>query len=202
MSDHVMEWLGPYWDGELHGSRLEQVEAHLAECEICQRELEALENITGWLQEAPTAEFTSPERFAAQVSLRLPHSKPAPSRRNVLEVGWWMIPVGLLAVWGFVATTFLVNDLLSLANNVGLLSSGSDWLWPDASAVASWSIRLARAGILSGRSLDLAISTESFTRTALPQIALQMAIALVYLSWVATWWARHRRRLAGGLIEG
>lgn len=202
MSDHVIEWLSPYWDGELHGSRLQQVEAHLAECEICQKELEALENITGWLQEAPTAEFTSPERFAAQVSLRLPHSKPAPSKRNVLEVGWWMIPVGLLAVWGFVATTFLVHDLLSVATNLGLLSSVSDWLGSGAPAAANLSIRLAQAGILSGRSLDVAISTESFTRTVLPQITLQIAIALLYLSWVAIWWARHRRQLSTQLVEG
>lgn len=197
MSDHVLEWLGAYRDGELHGSRLQQVEAHLAECEICQRELEALENITSWLQEAPAAEFTSPERFAAQVHLRLPYSKPAPSSRNLLEVGWWMIPVGLLAAWGFIATTYLVNDLLSFATNFGWLSGVSDWLWSGAPAAANWSMRLAQAGVLSGRSLELAVSTESFTRTALPQIGLQIAIALLYLSWVAIWWAHYRRQLTG-----
>ena len=30
MSKHVSEWLNAYHDGELHGSQLHQVEAHLA----------------------------------------------------------------------------------------------------------------------------------------------------------------------------
>ena len=35
-------------------------------------------------------------------------------------------------------------------------------------------------------------STETFTRTSLPQISLQVSIALLYLSWIAIWWARRR----------
>lgn len=200
MSDHVIEWLNAYLDGELHGSRLQRVEAHLAECEACQMELNSLESLSGFLQEAPTPQFISPERFAAQVSLRLPHSKPVASGKKVLEIGWWMIPVGLLAAWIFFSTTFLVNDILSAANNLGLLTGVSDGLGFIAPNAASWSARLGQIGILSGNSLDLAISTETFTRTTLPQIILQIAIALLYLSWIAIWWARHRLE-HGQLLE-
>ena len=36
MSNHVSEWLNAYFDGELTGKLLHQVEDHLAECEACQ----------------------------------------------------------------------------------------------------------------------------------------------------------------------
>jgi len=119
MSKHVTEWLNAYLDGELQGSQLHQVEAHLGECESCMTELEALEKLSGLLQEVPAPEFTSPERFAAQVSLRLPHEQKTIYRKTLLEVGWWMIPVGLLAVWVFMSTSFLMSDILSTASNFG-----------------------------------------------------------------------------------
>ena len=193
MSNHVTEWLNAYLDHELHGSRLQHVEAHLAECEICAAELEALGRVSSILQEAPLPAFISSERFAAQVSLRLPPSSPVPSRTKVLEIGWWMIPVGLLAAWTFFNASFLVNDLLSVVNSFGLLTSVSDWMIFGRTNAANWSATLGQFGLLSGNSLDIAAFTEAFTRTSLPQISLQASIALLYLSWVAIWWARHRR---------
>ena len=82
MSKHVTEWLNAYLDGELNGSQLQQVEAHLAECEACQAELESLERLSSLLHEVPAPEFTSPERFAAQVNLRLPHRRTVNSRKQ------------------------------------------------------------------------------------------------------------------------
>ena len=202
MSNHVTEWLNTYLDGELRGSRLHHVEAHLAECQVCQMELESLERLSDLLQEIPAPEFTSPERFAAQVNLRLPHRKAMSSRKMVLEIGWWMIPVGLLATWIFMSTSFLVNDMLSVANNFGLLASVSDWIMFGTSNAADWSATLGQFGVLSGNTLDFAVSTESFTKTLLPQISLQISIALLYLSWIAIWWARRRRQEHGQLLEG
>jgi predicted anti-sigma-YlaC factor YlaD len=194
MPKHVTELLNLYLDGELHGSRLYQVEAHLAECEACQAELESLESISNLLQEVPAPEFTPPERFAAQVSLRLSHPKPVSSRKKVLEISWWMIPVGLLAAWAFINTSFLVNDLLSTANSLGLLTSVSNWMIFGTANAADWSSALGQIGVLSGNSFDLAASTEAFTRTSLPQIMWQVSIALLYLSWTAIWWTRHTRQ--------
>jgi predicted anti-sigma-YlaC factor YlaD len=202
MSNHVTDWLNAYLDGELHGNRLQQVEAHLAECEVCQADLESLEQLSDLLQEVPMPEFTPPERFASQVSLRLPHSKPATSRKSLLEIGWWMIPVGLLAAWFFISVSFLVSDMLAVANNFGLLTSISDWMRLGSPNGASWSTILGRFGVLSGGALDFAASAESFTRTSLWQIGLQTAIALLYLSWIAIWWARYQRRENVQLLEG
>jgi predicted anti-sigma-YlaC factor YlaD len=202
MSKHVTEWLNAFLDGELQGSRLQQVEAHLGECEVCQAELDSLEGLSRLLHEVPTPEFITPERFAAQVSLRLPHEQKTIYRKKLLEVGWWMIPVGLLAIWVFISTSFLVNDILFTAKNLGLLTGVSDWAIFSASNQAYWSSTLGQFGILSGNTLDVAASTEIITRISLPQISLHVSIALLYLSWIAIWWARHRRQQHGQLLEG
>src|SRR5512145_1999017 len=127
MSKHITEWLNAYLDGELKGTRIQQVEEHLAECEVCLAELETLERLSGLLHEVPAPEFTSPERFAARVSLRLPHEQKTIYRKKLLEVGWWMIPLGLLATWIFFSASFLMSDMLSALNNLGLLTGISDW---------------------------------------------------------------------------
>ncbi|HUE98147.1 MAG TPA: zf-HC2 domain-containing protein [Anaerolineales bacterium] len=205
MSKHVTEWLNAYLDGELRGSRLQHVAAHLAECPACQAELGSLERLSGFLHEVPAPEFPSPERFTCQVNLRLPHRQTSTSGNRILEIGWWMIPVGLLGAWIFISTSFLVSDLLSAANNLGLLTSISDWLVFSSSNQAYWSATLGQFGVLSGSTLDLAASTETFTRTSLPQISLQVSIALLYMSWIAIWWAhhtRHQRQQPGQLLEG
>jgi len=202
MSEHVTEWLSAYADGELRGSRLVLVKTHLAACEVCQLDLEALDKLSSLLQEVPVPEFTPPERFASQVHLRLPHSRTASSGKKVLEIGWWMIPVGLLAIWGFMSVSFLVSDVLSVANNFGLLPSLPDWTIFGAANPAGWSARLGQFGVLSGGALDLAASMERIARTSLPQITLQISIAFLYLSWIAIWWARHTRRGHGQLLEG
>ena len=202
MPKHVIQWLGAYVDGELRGSRLQQVKEHLAECKACQLELESLDRLSSLLQEAPVPEFIPPERFAAQVGLRLPHAQPTSSGKKVLEIGWWIIPVGLLAIWVFMNVSFLVSDVLAVANSFGLLTGISDWMVFGTSNAAGWSARLGQFGVLSGGTLDLAASMERFARTSLPQISLQISIAFLYLSWIAIWWARRQRHKHGQLLEG
>ena len=194
MSNHVTEWLNAYLDGELYEGRLQQVEAHLAECDACLAELDSLEKLSDLLQEAPAAEFSPPERFASQISLRLPRQRAAAPRKKILEIGWWMIPVGLLAVWIFTSGIFFVYDMLLVANRGGLLTDVSDWVRFGTPSTANWSSVLAQIGILRGNSLDLAASTEIFTTTSLLQITLQVSIALLYLSWIAIWWTRQMRQ--------
>jgi len=136
------------------------------------------------------------------VNLRLPHQQPAIPGKKLLEIGWWMIPVGLLGTWIFISTSFLVNDILSVANNLGLMVSVSDWLGFGSANQAYWSTMLGQFGILSGNVLDWAASTEAFTRTSLLQITLQVSVALLYLSWIAIWWARRRHQGHGQLLKG
>jgi len=202
MSNHVTEWLNAYFDGELHGNRLHQVETHLAECELCQSELESLESLSGLLHEVQTTELRSVDRFAAQVSLRIPHQRTVVSGKKIVEFAWWMIPVGLLATWIFIGTAFVLGDILSTAGRLGLLSGLSDWLALGPSNDIYLSATLGQSGLLSGNGLNWMEATETFTRISLPQIILQVAIALLYLSWIAIWWARHTRQGHGQLLEG
>ena len=57
MSDHVIEWLNAYLDGELKGRRLYHVEEHLAYCEACRTELDSLQDLSALLQEVPAAQI-------------------------------------------------------------------------------------------------------------------------------------------------
>jgi hypothetical protein len=78
------------------------------------------------------------------------------------------------------------------------LQSISAQLIPNSLAGAYWSSTLGQFGILSGSSLQWAEITEAFTRATVPLITWQVSIALLYLSWMAIWWARHTRRESGG----
>lgn len=202
MSDHVTEWLNAYYDGELKGGRLRQVEDHLAACEACRAELESLRELSVWLHEAPAAEFVSQERFVSQVNLRLTQRRSTPMKNKVADVGWWMIPVGLLMAWVFFSTTALISDLVAAAGNLGALDNAGALLSSDPSANAAWASTLGRIGLLEGESLGWAESAESFARNVLPQFVWQVSIAMLYLTWIAIWWTRRKRREQAPLLEG
>jgi hypothetical protein len=202
MSEHVIEWLGAYLDGELKGGKLQRVQEHLAECDACRAELESLRGLSALLQEAPAAEFASQERFVSQVNLRLHERRTMPTRGRLIEAGWWMAPVGLLMAWIFVSTAVLVSDAVTAAHNFGLLDTSGTLLAMDPSDSAVWASRLGQFGLLEGESLRLAETAESFTRNVLPQFIWQVSIALLYLAWIAIWWARQRRREPLPLLEG
>jgi anti-sigma factor RsiW len=202
MSKHVSEWLNAYYDGELHGRQLKLVEEHLAECEVCQAELESLQGLSDLLHEVQTPEQVSQERFVSQVNLRLPHEqRTVVSQKRVMEFGWWMIPVGLLATWAFVSTAFIVSDILSAASDLGVLSGMSAWLASGPSNDVYLSTTVGQMGVLNGSGLNWAETVETFTRMSLPQISLEISIALLYLSWMAIWWTRHTRQGSGQLLE-
>jgi hypothetical protein len=112
-----------------------------------------------------------------------------------------MIPVGLLASWVFVSTAFILSDVLSVAGNLGLLSGLSAWIASGPANDVYLSTTIGQMGLLSGNGLNWAQSTETFTRMSLPQIIVQVSIALLYISWLAIWWVRHTRQGTGQLLE-
>lgn len=197
MSEHVTDWLNAYLDGELKGHRLHQVERHLVDCQECRAELESLQDVSALLHEVPAPEFISSERFATQVNLLLPHGQPRSTKRNVQEVGWWMIPVSLLMLWVVIGSFEVVGDLVRAADRLGMLNDAPAWVVQSFSEEAIWSEALGDVGLLSGNGLAWVEVTELFTRNTLPQFIWQAAIALLYLSWIAIWWARQRRRGRG-----
>lgn len=203
MSKHVSEWLNAYYDGELHGRQLKLVEEHLAECEACQAELKSLNGLSDLLHKVQAPEPASLERFVSQVNLRLPHEKrTVVTQERVMEFGWWMIPVGLLAIWVFTSTAFMLSDVLSVASRLGFLGGMSEWLASGPSNNVYLSTTVGQMGLMTGNSLNWAEATESFTRSSLPQIIVQFSIAVLYMSWMAIWWTRHTRQGHGQLLEG
>ena len=201
MSDHVFELLGAYLDGELRNGRLHKVEAHLEECKECMAQYRSLQTLSAKLQDVSLPDFPSPERLAAEVTLRLPRTQNKPLSKSAFEVGWWLVPVGLVLAWIFLSTTQLVSNMVIRADELGLLDSASARLVSSASNEAYWSGALRQFGLLTGNSLQWAETMESFTRVSASQIFWQIAIALLYLSWLAIWWARHTRQGSGQSLD-
>jgi anti-sigma factor RsiW len=214
MSEHVTQWLSAYQDGELRGGKLHHVETHLAACEGCQQAWEALQDLSVLLHEIPAPEFTTPERLAAQVNLRLPRVRPEPGASKVWEVGWWLIPVSLLSVWVLLTAVGWIGDFVTAANQWGLLDTTSAgtiqvgpvqvetlpaWLAPEAPTV--WTGVLSGLGLLHGEGLAWATAMESFVRDNLPAFVWQLSLAVLYLGWLAIWWARDTQKESGQLLE-
>ncbi|MBE9507324.1 MAG: zf-HC2 domain-containing protein, partial [Chloroflexi bacterium] len=150
MNQHVASWLGAYHDGELAGLRLRQVEAHLAQCETCRTELEGLRALAALLQESPAATgLVPPDRFVAQVGLRLPRRPTQPAWQRALETGWRLVPLGLFGAWAFVQAVFAVAGVVMLALRLGVGGEALVGLLPPVEA--SW---LAQVAQLSGASLS------------------------------------------------
>ena len=202
MHNHVTEWLNAYLDGELHGNRLHQVEEHLAECKACQAELKSFQDLSGLLHKVPAPEFTSSERFATQVNLLLPKRPVTAPRSKLFEIGWWMIPVGLLAAWAFVSTASIVSNMFSAANNFGVVDGVNTLLVSGASDPVTWTSTLGQFGFLEGKGLQWIEMTENYSRNVIPQFVSQVSVAVLYLTWIAIWWARQTRQGHGQLLEG
>jgi hypothetical protein len=177
------------------------VEMHLDECITCQGEYESLKFLSAALQDVPLPDFPSPEDFAANLALRLPRKPVTPMRDKALEVGWWLAPIGLIAVWIFISTTNLVSGVLTTANILGILTDTSAWLASGSAPEAYWSATLGEFGFLTGNNLQWAEMAEAITRTTIPQIVWQVSIATLYLSWMAIWWVRHTRQGLGQPLE-
>ena len=72
MHDDMRALLNAYLDGELNGTRLQELDLHLAGCEACREELKELRLVSELLQAAPAPEFMPAGRFASNLVLRLP----------------------------------------------------------------------------------------------------------------------------------
>jgi hypothetical protein len=195
MTEHVTQWLAAYHDGELKGLRLRQVESHLAECAACRAELNEMVSLTTLLRASPPAETSaSPDRFVAQVQLRLPRRPTQPAWRRALERAWQLTPVGLLGAWAIVQAVFIVASMILLALQLGL---GGDLLvWSPAPGPASDLAELLGADVglqdVGRITLRLLSAGGSLGWGFVLNLGLIVSIALLYWSWLATWWVRRR----------
>lgn len=199
MNNHATRWLGAYLDGELQGLRLRWVKSHLKECSECQGDLETLALLRALLRESPAMEVAMPpERFVAQVGLRLPRRQQQAPARRALELGWRLVPAGLLFALVFVQAVFIVAGVVQVALWLGvggdlgsyLSSSATEGsLLPELFALSPGSLADA-AGMIWG----LVHSGDAAALLPALYLCLVGAIGILYWSWLASWWARRRRR--------
>jgi anti-sigma factor RsiW len=166
MSQHILEWLPAYHDGELSAGRRQQVEKHLQDCPSCRAELQLLAGLSTLLQADPPPEHTSPERFAAQVQLRLPRRHSARSPRSTEQLPRWVLaaPLTIIVVCAFLqASLWVTSFLLATGWIVGSVPFAG-WLALDNS--------LGLPGTLSALN-----------------IVLLAGAAILWAAWMAFWWA-------------
>lgn len=200
MSKHVTGWLGIYHDGELRGLRLRSVEAHLERCATCRAELERLSKLSALLEESPAAEtITPPERFVAQVGLRLPRRPERTATQKALDIGWRLVPAGLVGAWAFVQTQFIVGGVVLSAVQQGLGGELGTRLLP-ASQGGLWLSELVRLSeptlndifriifqmLSNGGPLGWGVTLNA---------VILVVIGLLYWGWLASLWVRRRRQL-------
>lgn len=202
MAEHVNEWLSAYLDHELSGARLWQVEKHLAECAECQAELDEMRELSTLLHDAvPAGEFISTERFVANLTLNLPRQPEPTAPRKILEVGWWLIPVGVLTTWLFVQVTFSLSSLVINAANAGLLDGTVTWLLQGNPPQTEWFTLTMRFfgddfGMTGKSILWVLNDADVFIDKLTGQFIWEFILASLYLGWLASWWFRQRKHSA------
>jgi anti-sigma factor RsiW len=184
MNGHVTEWLAAYYDGELHGTRQQQVEEHLESCPACQAELEELHKLSILLQEAPLPESQlSAQRFQAQVMLRLPPAVQRPGWQRAVKAGWQLAPLSAVAIWAAGQAAWLLTSLVSISNlplgGLGILSG---------------ELSLASAGFVGSEA-------EAVIELGLLNLAFSALVAVFLCGWLASWWVvRHRSHNKSDLL--
>jgi anti-sigma factor RsiW len=193
MSEHVLDWIGAYHDGELHGDPRRRVEAHLLVCAACQAELEALQNLAVRLQaNPPMPARTPPEQFVAQVRLRLPPRRvSAPGRERLRRVAGLWLPLGVLALWAFGQAVLLVSGLALAALPAATHTPAS---WPGVP------VALPPLPGLIALPLLAALAQPSGWGGWLELLALSIGLTAVVtvLAWgcLAGWWAARETNIA------
>ena len=183
MNPHVIEWLAAYHDGELPSSRRQQVEEHLMDCSSCRLELEALEGLSSLLQADPLPAHTPPERFAAQVQLRLPRASLSPAHQNAGQLPSWVlgIPLGLIGIWAFLQAALWVTSATLTADQIF------------GSPTALFNGWLTTGGLF-----------ETNASLFLFNIVILVVLTVLWSAWMAFWlvWEKNKNQssLKGGVI--
>jgi anti-sigma factor RsiW len=176
MNPHVSELLAAYHDGELPANRQLQVEKHLQGCSTCRVELEALEGLSSLLRADSVPHQTPPERFAAQVQLRLPRTSLSRARQNGGQPPRWAlgVPLTLIIVWAFLQAALWVTSFILRADHV-----------------------LGAAGLFGGW-----IKTEGLFETGVDLLLfnaiLLIGTIILWSAWMALWlaWNKNQNELS------
>jgi hypothetical protein len=194
MVKHVTLWLDAYLDGELSGAQLRRVEDHLSGCDECRVKLEQTRNLSTLLREsAPVDEFLPSERFVSNLNLLLPRQPVQTRSHKVLEIGWWLIPIGALTIWLFFLITFSISSVLSTASEAGLFGNG--FSLRGGSPQTEWfsmamNLSGGQIGSMGRSTLSMLNDLNIFMQDMMSSLIWQAFLAMLYLGWLASWWQR------------
>jgi hypothetical protein len=204
MSDHIIEWLGAYHDGELGASAARRIEAHLAECTACRAALDETRGLSDLLQaDVPNAEFLSPDRFAANLALNLPRRAAGPQAepqpRSAGRIAWWMIPVSLLALLLMIEVTLAIGSAVTVVADSGLFGENLGWLQGNpvrmswfSSVIGLFGDRLGAPGFVS---LSILNDANVLIAQLVKPLIIQALPAAAYLGWLLAWWLNSSEKL-------
>ncbi|MCJ7433140.1 MAG: hypothetical protein MUO77_06595, partial [Anaerolineales bacterium] len=131
-------------------------------------------------------------------TLNLPRQPEQVQPRKWLEIGWWLIPVGLLGIWVFIQVTMSLSSVVMAAVNAGLLGSNLSWFQGNPPQMEWFATAMNLFGNqlgLTGRVVLSELNDASLFVTELTGHYLWQAfLAVSYLGWLVTWWLRHQRQ--------
>lgn len=193
MHEEMRSLLNAYLDGELHGRRERELEAHLQTCPDCRSELEQLRQVSKTLQAAPAPRHTPGDQFVAQLVLRLPPRSAATPLSTAGSPAWWLVPAGLLTAWFGLQTVLALTNLVIAANLAGLLGNASTWL-AGSQGATFFSLGMRQLGEQAGalrNGLFLLSDASLFAVDQLIPFLWQAAIVFIFWGWLYFWWRRN-----------
>lgn len=200
MSDHVLDYLDAYYDGELNARLSQKVEKHLESCIECREAYQAMQQLSVELQAFTLPEFTSADRFSSQVMLCLPREQEMPIPEKAFQIGWWMIPVLLISAGVINAAVIMINNTLLWAYQFGWVQTPG-YIIPTISLESFFGMILNYLASLFPLSMQWMVFSEHFIRPVLSNLVLELALAILYLCWIAIWWIKHTRQGSGQSSE-
>jgi hypothetical protein len=195
MPEHVTDLLGAYLDKELRGTSLHRVQNHIEQCEQCRAKLDEMQELSALLRESPAQDFLPTERFIANLTLKLPRQTTPRQTRKTADLGWWLIPIGVIGAWLFVQLTLTLTSWVMIATDLGLLGDSLAWFnIGNATRQATWFNLLVNLVGSPAENLSFLNRVDLFLQDFSKHYIWQTALGLLYLTWLARWWLAHKKQ--------
>lgn len=201
MSEHVLNILDAYYDGELSPNQMKKVERHLAQCSACQEAYDDIASTSAWLHNMPDPKMTPAEKMAADIALLLPREQEKPRSQSNTSAIWWIVPILLFSIWVLVGSTHLVSNLLLTANDFGLITIDPTLFTGQSINELLFSTFIENLNHLLPKDLSWLIDIQVFLRENIIRSVINISIAMLYMSWIAIWQANQNRQRNGQSLQ-
>jgi hypothetical protein len=201
MSEHVLNSLNAYYDGELSPNQMRRVERHLAQCSTCREAYDDIVATSAWLHNIPAPQMAPAEKMAADIALLLPREQEKPRSQSSTSTIWWIVPIVLFLIWVLVGSTHFVSNLLLTANDFGLITIDPALFTGQSINQLIFSTFIENLSKLLPKDLSWMIDTQDFLRENVVRSVIYISIAMLYMSWIAIWWANQNRQRNGQSLQ-